>query len=240
MHIFKRICLATLAVALVQGCATPSSPMADLYLYHGLKPAEGPEANDGVFQDFENDADALARIWADPDATLHKGEENAWVQAYVDRSGEQPHLSVMFERAGYGTSIELAPKGKTPELVPENGMLEFELMAQEPVCVGVRVQERDGEVWGYGKEGLKYKRQCTKKAGEWETFQVAIDPEHWFKFIYGGNTNLGDGAFEGNMIVSVSFEIGLAGEYWFAQGNANLNIRNIEVAEQAEPQIASR
>ena len=222
-----------LAAGLVLAAAGCAAPMQDLYLYQGLKPAEGAHANDGVFQDFYSDSDTLARIWADPDATMHKGKENAWVQAHVDRTDTVPHLAVQFERAGYGTSVEIAPKHKVPERIPENAVISFEMMSEQPVCVGVRMQEHDGEVWGYGKPQLEYDRQCTSDAGVWKTHTLAVNKDKWFKFVYGGNTNLGNDTFDEQMVTMMTFEFGLAAKYHLAQGRSQVNLRNITITSAA-------
>ena len=220
----QRIVILTAIATLVACTTTP-----DVYLYQGLKPVDGVHSADGVFQDFTNDADTLARIWADPDATLHDSNANAWVRAHVDRSAALPHLNVVFERSGYGTSIEIAPKHKIPEEIPSNGNIAFEMMAQEPVCVGLRITERDGEVWGFGQPELDYHRQCVEANGDWQRFVIPLQAGDWFKFIYGGNVALGNNEFDASLITMVSFEVGLKGKYYLSNGAAAINIRNIEV-----------
>ncbi|MEM7219931.1 MAG: hypothetical protein AAF515_16310 [Pseudomonadota bacterium] len=218
-----------LSGALLGGCA--STP--DLYLYQGLQPAQGQKATDGVFQDFYSDADTLARIWADPDAAQHNPKGTAWARAAVARDDGMPYLDVEFERAGYGVSVEVAPKDKTPELIPDNASLEFELRSPQSACVGVRMMEHDGEVWGYGKPQLEYDFQCVDAGQAWERFSVPLRDGSWFKFIYGGNTNLGNEKFDGRMVTMLSFEIGLRGASYVKGGRARVQIRNIQVVPKS-------
>lgn len=224
--------------AVVIGCAACASN-PPVYQYQGLKPATGAASTDGIFQDFSSDADTLARIWADPDATMHKGKSQAWARARIDRTAEPAHLSVDFERTGYGVSIELAPTQKTPERIPEDAKLVVELRSQQNACVGLRFMEGDGEVWGYGKAPLDYKRLCVSGSGEWQSFELPLSAEHWFPFIYGGNVNLGNKVFDRDIVAMMSFELGLDGDYYFSPGEATIDIRQIRLIGGSPAELAA-
>ena len=209
---------------------------AEIYRYHGLKAAEGPETLDGIYQDFSLEGDTVGKLWADPDAKSHEGEDFSWVQAHVNRSQSSPYLTVEFARHGYGTNMSVVPKNLIPETLPETAQLTFEVRSQDPVCVGIRFMDRDGELWAYGIAPLDYKRLCVEPGQQWTKFTVPLTPnrQDWFKFEYSGNVDLGNQFMEASLMAGLEFELGLAGDYYFTSGAASFDLREIKVEEGQE------
>lgn len=203
----------------------------DIYRYHGLKPAIGQASKDGIFQDFKLQSDNLAKIWADPDAEQHEGLDNSWVKSFIDRQGTLPHLSIQFSREGYGANISIAPKRLIPERLPKQSLLTFEARSSDPVCIGLRLMERDGEVWGYGNPGLEYQPLCVSSNQEWTTFKAPLSAQHpgWFHFPHSGNVDLGNQTLDADILALVTLELGLKGDGHLIPGQAVLDIRNIRV-----------
>lgn len=213
----------------------------DIYRYHGLKPARGLDAEDGIFQDFSQTSDNLGKIWADPDALEHQGSDSSWVKGTVNRIGLQPHLTIEFARQGYGANLAISPRARTPEKLPQNAVLEFELRSPDAVCIGLRVMDRDGEIWSYGPKTLEYDRLCVEPNNQWTRFAIPIAPEHpnWLKFPHSGNIDLGNDSLEAEMIAMLTLELGLAGGDYLAPGTASLDIRSIKVTSDPEAHLLS-
>ena len=211
-------------------------PAVDVYRYHGLKPAEGEEASDGIYQDFSLETATVGKFWADPDAKHHNGHDFSWVKSYVNRYQPQPYLTIEFARHGHGTNVSIVPKNLIPEKLPETAQLTFEARSQSPVCVGLRFMDRDGEIWAYGIAPLAYKRLCVEPGQQWTKVTVPLRANHldWFKFQHSGNVDLGNQIMEASLIAGLQFELGLAGEYYFTPGTASLDLRNIKVEEFKE------
>jgi len=231
-----RLRLPSVAILLLFLSACSSTPQ--VYQLMGLQPATGPVSEDGVFQDFSSDTDTLARIWTDPDALMHEGKSSPWARVNIDRSAEMAHLSVDFNRTGYGVSIEVAPNSKTPERIKQGANLVVDLKSKQTACVGLRIMEADGEIWAYGKPPLDYQRLCLSGEDQWQTFELPLTAQHWFKFIYGGNTNHGNQQFDGDLIAMMSFELGLDGTHYFAPGEATIDIRQIRLLAGSEASAA--
>ena len=203
----------------------------DVYRYHGLKKATGSESKDGVFQDFELDNENVGQTWADPDAVTRNSADFSWVRAHINRDQEQPHLTIEFSRQGYGASLAVMPKNKVPEKIPKSGQITFEMRSRFPACVGMRIMERDGEVWGYGAPPLEYQQLCVDPDNEWQRFEIPIvkKSESWFRFKHSGNTDLGNKDFDADLVAALSFELGLEGKHYFRAGLAELDVRDIRV-----------
>ena len=215
---------------------TVETNTTNIYRYHGLKAAEGKEASDGIYQDFARESATVGKLWADPDARSHEGNEFSWVKSYVNRYQSKPHLTVEFARHGYGTNLSIVPKNLIPERLPETAQLTFEARSQAPVCFGLRFMDRDGEVWGYGKAPLDYQRLCIKPGQKWTKFTIPLAANHpdWFKFKYSGNVGLGNQVMEASLIAGLQFELGLAGEDYFTPGTATFDLREIKVKKFRE------
>lgn len=221
----KGFVYALIVVGYLQGCA--SSP--EVYRWQGLKSAVGPQATDGIFQDFQSDVDTVAGIWTDPDALSHKSQQMAQVRVNIAREEAIPYLNVSFTRAGYGTSVRIAPKAKVPERISANSNIVFDMRSKQAACVGLRVMDYDGEEWGYGDLPLDYSRLCINAKDRWESFVVPVDVNEWFKFSHGGNVDLGNNRFDHQVIAMLTFELGLSGKYYLSPGEAEIGIRNIRV-----------
>ena len=213
----------------------------DIYRYHGLKPARGLDAEDGIFQDFSQTSDNLGKIWADPDAMEHQGSDNSWVKGTVNRTGLQPHLTIEFARQGYGANLAISPRARTPEKLPPNAVLEFEARSQDPACMGLRFMDRDGEIWSYGPKPLEYDRLCVDPDNQWTHFTIPIAPEHpnWLKFPHSGNIDLGNDSLEAEMMAMLSLELGLAGGDYLAPGSASLDIRSLKITSDPKAHLPS-
>ncbi|MFG6101177.1 hypothetical protein U2F10_02915 [Leptothoe sp. EHU-05/26/07-4] len=211
-------------------------PNTDIYRYHGLEPAEGKEASNGIYQDFSLETATVGKLWADPDAKNHEGEDFSWVQAYVNRDQASPHLTVDFARHGYGTSVSIVPKNRVPEKIPGTARLTFEARSSGSVCLGIRFMDRDGEIWVYGTAPLNYKRLCVEPGEQWTKFTVPLTSNHpdWFKFKHSGNVDLGNQVMEASLMAGLEFELGLAGEYYFSPGPASFDLRDINVEKARE------
>ncbi|NEQ55123.1 MAG: hypothetical protein F6K11_34220, partial [Leptolyngbya sp. SIO3F4] len=114
--------------------------------------------------------------------------------------------------------------------------LTFEARSSDPVCVGIRFMDRDGEIWAYGTAPLDYKRLCVEPDQEWTKFTVPLTSNHldWFKFEHSGNVDLGNQVMEASLIAGLEFELGLTGEYYFTPGTASFDLRDIKAEEFKE------
>ncbi len=219
---------------------------SEVYRYHGLKVAEGPAAVDGVYNNFTADGYSVGLMWADADARQHKSADHSWVRAHVvRRDADKPFLRVHFVREGYGANIGVVPMGKVPERVPGNGaIVSFSLRSHIEVCAGVRLMEGDGEIWGYGPKLLDYNRLCVAPKDGWRQFEIpmAAGDNNWFKFIYSGNTDLGNGELDADLLASLSFELGLDAKHHLGNGEGVLDIGAITVrpALEATGQMSSQ
>ncbi len=204
----------------------------NIYRFHGLKPARGLDAEDGIFQDFSRSSDNLAQIWADPDATVHEGTDVSWVRGRIQRPlAQKPYLTIDFTRQGYGANLTITPSKLIPEKLPESAVIRFEARSADATCIGLRMMDRDGEIWSYGEKVLEYERLCLEPNQEWTTLTVPIGPRHtdWQKFPHGGNVDLGNSELEAELIALLSLELGLAGGDYLAPGQASLDVRDIRV-----------
>lgn len=219
-----------------QSITLQDEPTVDIYRYHGLKPAEGQEASDSIYQDFALDSSSVGKLWADPDAKSHGGNDFSWVKSYVNRYQSEPYLTVEFARYGHGANLSIAPKNLIPETLPETAQLTFEARSQAPVCLGIRFMDRDGEVWGYGAAPLDYKRLCVEPGQQWTKFTVPLKSNHpdWFKFQHSGNVDLGNQVMEASLMAGLEFELGLVGESYFTPGTASFDLREIKVEKSSE------
>ncbi|MBT9311943.1 hypothetical protein [Leptothoe kymatousa] len=213
-------------------------PIVDVYRYHGLKPATGDEASDGIYQDFSRGTATVGKFWADPDAKLHDGNDFSWVKSHVNRYQPKPYLTVEFARHGHGTSVSVVPKNLVPEKLPKTAQITFEARSSSPVCVGLRFMDRDGEIWAHGVPPLEYERLCVEPGQQWTKISVPIAANHpnWFKFQHSGNVELGNQIMEADLIAGLQFEVGLTGEYYFSPGTASFDLREITITPSAAPQ----
>ncbi|MEM7250721.1 MAG: hypothetical protein AAF493_04825 [Pseudomonadota bacterium] len=225
MRIF---CVLAIAAGLT-GAISPADAV-DVYRYHGLKAATSEAARDGVYQDFTLDADNLGKLWTDPDGQLHGSNDSGWIRARVVRNESEPFLRLEFAREGYGVNAGVSPRERVPELIPANGMLLFEARSSTGACTGIRMMDRDGEIWGFGAKGLKYQRICLPEGSEWVRFVVPLkDRPQWFQFPHSGNAELGNNEMEADMVAMLSFELGTHNETHLGRGVGTLDIRNIRV-----------
>ena len=179
----------------LSGCASTGIPINEVYRIHGLKAPEGPGAVDGIYQDFNLHNDNVGVIWLDPDAEFRGASELAEVKPWMVRqAGDEPYLRIQFSRQGHGTNLMIPPKNKTPEIIPNNSYLKFTLRSDYKACVGIRVKEKDGEIWLYGKKKLDYDRFCTEADGQWQSFQVPLTAGTWVRFPHDGNIAFGNNA----------------------------------------------
>ncbi len=239
--IFPRVAFAFIAAFLsAYAVAASVEPHTEIYRYHGLKlVTEGP-STDGIYQDFSHDNDNVGKMWGDADALTRGAERPSWVRSRVVRGVSMPFLRVEFSREGYGANIGITPKSRYPEVVPNNGHLHFEMRAASPVCVGVRIMERDGEIWGYGPAPLEYTMHCVGQNKGWTAFSVALnDPTSWFKFQYSGNVELGNARFDGDIVAALSFELGLGADGHLGPGTASLDVRDLHISASASPPNAN-
>lgn len=220
----------------LQSTALQDEPTVEIYRYHGLKAAAGKEASDGIYQDFSLDNASVGKLWADPDAKSHDGNDYSWVKSYVNRYQAEPYLTVEFARYGHGANLSIMPKNLIPEKLPETAQLTFEARSEAPVCLGIRFMDRDGEVWVYGAAPLNYKRLCVEPGQQWTQFTLPLKSNHsdWFKFQYNGNVDLGNQVMEASLIAGLEFELGLAGEHYFTPGTASFDLREIKVEKSRE------
>jgi hypothetical protein len=220
-------------------CLSPISVNAseDIYRYHGLKLAEGEKSVDGIYQDFSQDNATVGKLWADPDARSHEGNDYSWIKSHVNRYQKLPFLSVEFARHGHGVNLTVIPQDLIPEKLPGRSLLTFEARSNDPACFGLRYMDRDGEVWGYGTEPLNYDRLCVNPGNEWTRFSIPIEPNHsnWFKFNYSGNVDLGNNEMEGDLIAGLQFELGLLGKDYFAPGTATFDLQDIRIKKDRTP-----
>lgn len=226
----KNILVVGLVIFLSACATTTSIPINEVYKLNRLKEPVGEFANDGIFQDFSHDNGNLASIWLDTDAKSHGGSDLAAVKPWVVRDdGDSPYFRIHYSRQGYGINLKIGPKERTPEVINEGSILAITMRSHDKACVGVRIQEQDGEVWFYGKAELKYQRLCTDDNGEWQTFTVPLTDKGWVRFPYNGNIVFGNNEREYDSLISLSLELGLDGTYYFASGETSLDIREITV-----------
>jgi len=231
----RRASRLVLSIVLLTVAGAFTAPAAgaspDVYRYHGLKEAKGADASDGIYQDFSRTNENVGKTWADPDATLHRGTGHSSVLAYIDRDSDTPHLTIEFDRQGYGANLGVIPLGLVPEKLPKKAEITFEMRSESAACVGVRMMERDGEIWGFGPKPLEYTRLCVVPGADWRRFRVPLSAgdTRWFQFVHAGNHELGNDQFEADLLASLGFELGLAGKAYFSPGRAKLDLRDIRV-----------
>ena len=217
-----------LALAALTGCVSNGVPQDQVYRLFGMEEANDVHSRDGIFQDFSYDNGNLGRLWLDTDALQHQGTSKAFVQPWVERSTEeQPFLRVVYDRQGYGTNIAIAAKDNRPEHIDAQSVLAITMRSESDACVGVRVQEADGEIWLYGKEQLDYIQQCVEAGAGWTTFELPLGDESWVRFPYTGNVHLGNNERELALITAVSLEIGSQGKWYLKPGENTLDVKSI-------------
>ena len=226
------------------GCLFAAGAVAatdiDIYRYHGLQAIDPVASRDGVYQDFSHDGDNLGKMWSDPDGPLHGSTDSGWVRARVIRSEARPFMRLEFARMGYGVNTGISPLRKIPELIPRDGHLQFEARSSNGACAGLRYMDRDGEIWGYGKAGLRYNRICLPPRSQWTRFRINLtDPALWFKFKYDGNTELGNNRLDAQLLATLSLELGAHSNSHLASGSATLDIRDIRVTAGPASQSAA-
>lgn len=225
----RSLCLLPL-IAVLSACSLKPVSVSNVYQLYGQHPAEGPEAEDGVFQDFTFHNENLAHVWIDTDAVEHEGDERASLQPWIDRQNpDEPFLRVVYDRQGYGVNMTIGPYRSRPELIPDEAKLVVTMRSKSDACVGIRIQEGDGEVWFYGKPALDYFRQCVEPGDAWNTIEIPLSSGRWSSFPYAGNLYLGNKQRDFDVLTAVTFELGSWGQYYFHSGQNTLDIKSIEV-----------
>ena len=214
----------------LSGCASKGIPTSEVYRIHGLKIPIGPTANDGIYQDFTLHNENVGTIWLDPDAEFRGSKARAAVQPWMVREkSAEPFLRIQFSRHGHGTNLMIIPKNKMPEVIPPNSRLKFSMRSQQNACVGIRIKEKDGEIWLFGQAKLEYQRICTKAQGEWADVDIPLTTGDWTRFPHNGNIAFGNNAREFDALTAVALELGLKGTSYLATGTAQLDIKALTV-----------
>ncbi len=149
-----------------------------------MHPIDGTDSVDSIFQDFAEDGGTVGSLWADVDAAMHSVTD-AWMKAKVIRDEDSPYLHIEVPREGYRVNVKIIPKNSVPEIDPGGAKLVFELRSDSDFCVGIRVLDRDDEIWVHGPKHLKYFQQCLGNNHQWKSYQINLQPnaDRWFKFI---------------------------------------------------------
>lgn len=222
----------------VQGAAVTKSlesvspKEVDAYLYFGWNDAAKSPIGRTVFQDFSLTSGTVGAIWADPDAEF-RNDRQSWARSRISRRTGQPFLVVDYAREGHGVNIAIPPREGTPLPIEAGQNLMFDMRSGDDACVGIRVTERDAEIWGYGRPPLDYRLLCAPKGGAWKTYSIPLDGDesNWFHFPYAGNHQLGNKRFESDLLVLVTLELGFEKGRYLGKGVGRVDFRNFHISE---------
>lgn len=227
-YMFKLLSYLLIGIV-VSNCSSVKENIP-VYRYLGFEHITGENANDGIFQDFSEDSGHVGGFWWDTKSAT-RGFKNADINTYLKNHNKHGTLVSEFERGGHGINFTVLPKGNTPEITIDKDKITFEMKASEQDCVGLRIMEEDGEVWGFGPKLFEYRQFCGSPSGEWITHHVPFSPEskEWFFFPYSGNRHLGDKTFAITALLQIHFEMGKHGKYNLKSGHGKIKLRNIRV-----------
>lgn len=219
------------SVASITGCSQLGYiDQGEVYRLYGMKEVQAPESTDGIYQDFKHHNGNLANYWLDTDAVEHDGDERGNIKPWIDRTNEnEPFMRIEYDRQGYGAGVTVAAKGNRPELVKPDSKLVIVMRSKSDACVGIKIQELDGEIWLHGNGNHKYFRHCVEPNTGWNKVEIPLTDKAWFLSPYGGNSKFGNQEREHDAIASITFALGSWGKYWFAPGSNALDIKSIEV-----------
>lgn len=222
---------ATDTFSAVEKVIDPDRREIDVYRYFGYNDAATSPIGRVAFQDFSTANGTVGGSWADPDAEF-RAKSQSWVRPRISRRHGAPFLAVDFTREGHGANVRILPQEGTPMPLLPGSQLQFAMRSTDDACAGIRMQERDGEIWVYGNPPLDYKLFCPAKDGAWTTFKVDLDPEvGFYKFPYDGNHQLGNGTPELDLLVSISLELGFEQGDYLGTGHGRIDIRDFIVTQ---------